>query len=112
MFAFTPRVSAVAVVVTFRTRQLEKCYLDVAAGDRTFGKVLADRYVERINILRNATSFQHVRKISRLRCHQLKGERLGEWAINLDRFHRLIFTYTGGLMEVVCIEEVSKHYGD
>jgi proteic killer suppression protein len=47
-----------------------------------------------------------------LRCHALKGVRKGEYAINLSGFYRLIFTMTGNRLEIVMIEEVSKHYGD
>jgi proteic killer suppression protein len=47
-----------------------------------------------------------------LRCHELKGDRKGQYAINLTGYYRLIFTVTDKKMEIVCIEEVSKHYED
>ncbi len=51
-------------------------------------------------------------KLPGLRCHPLKGKRIGQYAINLNGFYRLIFTLTGETLEIVRIEEVSKHYDD
>jgi proteic killer suppression protein len=44
--------------------------------------------------------------------HPLKGSRKGEHAISLTGFYRLIFTLQGEQLEIVMLEEVSKHYGD
>jgi proteic killer suppression protein len=45
-----------------------------------------------------------------LRCHPLKGDRKGEFAVNLTGFMRLIFTVENEQLRIVMIEEVSKHY--
>ena len=100
------------MIVKFRTKRLEKCYLDVRLAYREFGKEVGTRFVRRIALLRSFVSLNDSNALSGLRCHQLKGERAGQWAINLDRFNRLIFTLVDGSLEVICIEEVSKHYGD
>lgn len=47
-----------------------------------------------------------------LRCHELKGDRKGQYAIKLTGFYRIIFTVIGKKLEIACIEEVSKHYDD
>jgi len=47
-----------------------------------------------------------------LRCHPLKGNRVGQWALNLTGFYRLIFTLEGNRLHIACIEEVSKHHDD
>jgi len=47
-----------------------------------------------------------------LRCHALKGKRLGQYSINLTGFYRLIFTLRGKHLDIAQIEEVSKHYGN
>jgi proteic killer suppression protein len=59
-----------------------------------------------------AHDIDEIRRLPGLRCHQLTGERAGEWAVNLTGFHRLILTLQGEQLQVVMIEEVSKHYGD
>jgi len=37
---------------------------------------------------------------------------MGQWALSLTGFHRLIFTLESDRLEIAMIEEVSKHYGD
>ena len=49
---------------------------------------------------------------SGLRCHPLKGNRKGQYAVKLTGFYRLIFTVDGNCLDIALIEEVSKHYDD
>ena len=53
-----------------------------------------------------------LKRLPGLRCHQLKGRRQGQWAVNLSVYQRLIFTLEGDRLEIVRIEGVSKHYED
>jgi proteic killer suppression protein len=96
--------------ITFRTRQLERCYLHSQLAVRTFGDVVARRYIERVNIIKLSKSIDDLKKLPGLRCHQLVGDRAGQWAVNLTGFYRLIFTLEGERLEIAHIEEVSKHY--
>lgn len=98
--------------VTFRTRKLEREYVCSKKAVQAYGKAVAQRYVERINIIKSATDIEELKKLPALDCHPLKGDRKGEWSITLIGRARLIFTLQGENLEVVHIEEVSKHYGD
>jgi len=53
-----------------------------------------------------------LKKLPGLRCHPLRGDREGQWAIKLTGNYRMIFTLRGDKMEIARIEEVSKHYDD
>jgi proteic killer suppression protein len=97
--------------VIFSTRELQKWHLDFRSAQRDLGQDLARRYIQRVDILIDADNVPQLQQIPGLRCHRLKGDRKDEWAISLDRFHRLIFTVNDDRMEVVRIEEISKHYG-
>lgn len=96
--------------VKFRTRKLERCYQESSRAIREFGPQEARRYIERINIIKQARNLEELQSLPGLRCHPLKGNRSGQWAINLTGFCRLIFTLQGDELEIVRIEEVSKHY--
>ena len=65
-----------------------------------------------INIIKSAADLEALKKQRSLRCHELKGDREGQWAINVTDRYRLIFSLQGDDLEIVQIEEVSKHYGD
>jgi proteic killer suppression protein len=98
--------------VLFRTRKLQKQYLDYREGEKSFGKKVARKYILRVNIIKISKDIEELRRQSVLHCHPLKGKRAGQWAVNLTESYRLIFSLHGKSLEVVRIEEVSKHYGD
>jgi proteic killer suppression protein len=91
---------------------LAQCAESYSVALRTWGNEIARKYQQRVKLLENAESIAELRQMPGLRCHPLKGERSGEWAINLNRYYRLIFTLEGRAAEMLTIEEVSKHYGD
>ena len=79
---------------------------------RAYGEPVARKYIQRVGIIKSARGIEELKRMPGLRCHELKGDRKGYWAINLTGFQRLIFTLEGKRLEIAHIEEVSKHYGD
>lgn len=98
--------------ITFRTTKLEKQYTKSQEAVRAYGMEVALRYILRVNTIKAARGIEELEKLPGLRCRRLKGNRKGQWAINLTGFWRLIFTLQGDELEIVRIEEVSKHYDD
>lgn len=98
--------------IQFRTKKLQKHYENSKEAEKTYGIPVARRYIGRINIIKQTCDLSELMQLPGLRCHELKGNRKGHYAINLTGFYRLIFTVTGKKLEIVCIEEVSKHYED
>jgi len=98
--------------VTFRTRKLEREYVCSKKAVQAYGETVARRYIERINIIKSARDIEELERLPGIKCHPLKGDRRGQWAIKLTAQMRLIFTLRGENFEVVRIEEVSKHYED
>ena len=100
------------MIVNFRTRKLEKCFLQSKQAYREFGGQVGRKYIQRINIIKSINSLDDLRKLPGLRCHPLKGDRSGQYAVKLIGFYRLIFTVEGDALNIAMIEEVSKHYED
>ncbi len=100
------------MVVTFRTRKLEKQYRRYDLASRAYGQSVARKYIQRIGIIKKSYNIEELECIPVLKCHPLKGNRREQWAISLTGFYRLIFTLQGSKLEIVRIEEVSKHYDD
>jgi proteic killer suppression protein len=98
--------------VTFGTRHLERCYAEHKLAAREFGADVSRRYIQRINLIKAAQSIDDLPRLPGLRFHALSGDRKGQYAVNLTGFYRLILTLHGSRLEIVRIEEVSKHYGD
>jgi toxin HigB-1 len=100
------------VEVTFRTRKLEREYQKIALAKKAYGEQVARKYIQRVNIIKHAAHLEELTTLPGLRCHPLKGDRKGQYAVNLTGFYRLIFSLRGDALEIVTIEEVSKHYDD
>jgi proteic killer suppression protein len=100
------------VQVTFRTKKLDKCYRDFQGASREWGNDVARKYIQRIDIIQETANMRDLSALPGLNCHELKGDRAGQYAITLLGFWRLIFTLQDEPMEIVRVEEVSKHYGD
>jgi proteic killer suppression protein len=98
--------------IRFKTNSLERQYTDYKEACKEHGDQIARKYIERINIIRAAKDINVLMRIRTLRCHPLRGDREGEWAIKLSGFYRLIFTLEGENLQIAKIEEVSKHYDD
>ena len=98
--------------VTYRTRRLEGCYAEHKLAIREFGAEVGRRYIQRINLIKAARSVDDLPRLPGLRFHALTGDRQGQYAVNLTGFYRLILTLHGSSLDIVRIEEVSKHYGD
>ena len=98
--------------ILFRTKKLEKNFTNQREAEKAYGKEVARKYIYRINIIQQAKNIEEIKSLPGLRCHELTGNRKGQWSIHLTGFYRLIFTFHGKTLEIVRIEEVSKHYDD
>ena len=96
--------------VTFRTRKLKREYREYARAVKSYGTEVARKYVQRIDIIKQVRNIEELIRLPGLRCHALKGDRHGQYAVKLTGFYRLIFTLKGESLEIAQIEEVSKHY--
>jgi proteic killer suppression protein len=100
------------VQIRFRTTKLQKQYENHREAEKAYGIQVARKYIERINIIKQSHGMDELRRLPGLSCHELKADRHGQWAVNLTMRYRLIFFLEGDEMEIVCIQEVSKHYND
>jgi proteic killer suppression protein len=98
--------------VVFRSKKLEKCFLNSSLAVREWGETIARKYIQRINILQVAKSLYDLNSLPELKCHPLKGNRAGQYAVKLDGTWRLIFSIEGDVLNIICILEVSRHYDD
>lgn len=98
--------------IRFRTRGLQRQYEHSKEAEKAYGRAVARKYIQRVNIIKASQGLHDLIAQGPLRCHPLKGQRQGQYAMRLHDRWRLIFTVESGVIEVACIEEVSKHYGD
>ena len=97
--------------VSFRSSQLERCYRNSQQARRRWGDVVARKYIQRVDELLDAETFQDLRQLRFMRLHALTGRRDGQFAIDLTGRWRLIVAI-GEMSDSLEILEVTNHYGD
>lgn len=97
--------------VVFASNHLQRCFEESAEAARTWGTDVGRRYILRINALLSAEAFSDLYTVRSLRLHPLKGDRAGQYAIDITNRVRLVLTYQDD-EQTIRVEEVSQHYGD
>jgi toxin HigB-1 len=98
------------VDIEFSTKRLERASLDFAESSRIFGVPIGRKYIQRVLVLRAAENFSQLFGIQSLKLHPLKGNRAGQYAINLTGNYRLILEKAGE--DKVRIVDVEDYHGD
>lgn len=75
----------------FQSSKLRDTCNDVGLRQRAFGQRTSKVLGRRLDELRAARSLADVARLPAARCHELKGPRLGQLAVDLDHPRRLVF---------------------
>jgi len=79
------------VIISFRTNQLEKCANNFKEAVKKWGDQYAYRVIQRLDGLKAANSLEDVSHLPPPRCHELDGQRKGQFAVTTKDPARLIF---------------------
>ena len=104
--------NGVSLEIKFATNKLQKQFEQSALAIKAYGDEIGKAYISRVNTLKHAKNFEDLYLIPQLKFHPLKGNRKGQFAVNLSGFWRLIISNDGTITDIAKIEEVSKHYDD
>jgi proteic killer suppression protein len=91
---------------------LQRCYEKQRVAVGEWGKEVARKYVQRIDILRQCRSIEDLGLLPALRFHPLEGRRKGQYAIKLTGAVRLIVVFEDRAMQIVRVEEVVDYHGE
>lgn len=94
--------------VSFRTRKLERCFLDADRAIREWGPQVGRRYVQRIDTLLEAERRSNVQAVRAFGLHPLSGRRDGQHALRLTGQVRLILTFESETS--IIVEEVTDYH--
>lgn len=76
--------------IRFGNNKLAKQLENASAIKKSFG-VMAKKVSMRLDDIRAAPNLAVLKQIPQAACHELKGDRAGEWAVSISGNHRLIF---------------------
>lgn len=94
--------------ITYKTHKLERVCTDASIARKEYGSEMAERIAQRINELRAADTVDMLVQFQLGRCHPLKGDRLGQFAMDLVHPYRLVFITNGvevQLAKIMAIED-------
>ena len=80
--------------IVFQTSKLTKTFNSTSALQKAYGDRIAQAIMRRLAVLKNARTLSLVPTTKPERCHQLTGNRRGQYAIDLIHPYRLIFKAT------------------
>ena len=76
--------------IEFSNKKLKKQFSNATEIKKAFGE-MAKKVSVRYDQMRNSPNLMIFMQIPAADCHQLKGNRTGEWAASISVNHRLIF---------------------
>ena len=77
--------------IIFRNNRLLKMANTQASARASLGKVGGDRFMRRLEEMYSSDTLAILKTLPQARCHALKGNRKGQFAVDLDQPYRLIF---------------------
>ena len=84
-------ILSVPVTITFKTAKLQKIFNSRRNLVREYGEYNAARIAVRMAVLLQAPNLAAVPTGKPDRCHELKGNRRGQFAVDIVQPHRLVF---------------------
>lgn len=81
--------------IEFRTAKLRQSCENFKKACRTWGQESARRLVQRLNEIEAAETLDVLLRLPGARCHQLKHDRAGQFAVDLRPPKRLVFRPSG-----------------
>ena len=76
--------------IDFKNNKIRKVLSDAREMQKAFGN-MAKKVSQRMEQLKAAPALSDMVNYQAARCHQLKGERKGEWIVDISVNHRMIF---------------------
>lgn len=76
--------------IEFSSHRLEQASVSLSEASRIFGVPVGRKYIQRLAVLRATDKFSELYGHRALRLHPLKGNRSGQYSINITGNYRLI----------------------
>lgn len=96
--------------VVYKTRTLQRICTDVQAASRKYGIRMAEVISMRVKQMKIAKNTEELLYFRIGRCHALKGNRAGQFAMDLVHPYRLVFERIGDVVQIVRIVEITDYH--
>ena len=89
--------------ITYKNRKIERICTNAKVADREYGSQMSAKIHMRIDEIRAVDTVEEMIQFRIGRCHALKGNRKGQYAVDFEHPYRLVFTKHGNEIEIAHI---------
>lgn len=96
--------------ITYKTKKLERVCTDFGKAKHEYGIAIASKLIQRIGEISAADSVEMLVQYSIGRCHPLKGNRDGQYAMDLAQPYRLVFEKNGTTIQLIRVISIEDYH--
>lgn len=96
--------------ITYKNNKIKKVCTDAKAAERTYGQEMADKIHQRIDEIGAADTVEMMIQFHIGRCHPLKQNRKGQYAVDLVHPYRLVFEKHDDEIQIANILEIVDYH--
>lgn len=96
--------------ITYRDNRIERVCTDYSAAKKVYDVRMAAKIHQRIREIEQSENVEMMIRFRIGRCHLLKGDRQGEYAIDLVHPYRLVFIKRGDKIQIAEIMEIVDYH--
>ncbi|MCR5760899.1 MAG: hypothetical protein K6F82_02710 [Sphaerochaetaceae bacterium] len=98
------------MVVTYKNRKIETICTDARVAEKKYGREMAEKIQLRVDQLSAADSVEMMIQSHIGRCHQLRVDRKGQFAVDLVNPFRLVFEKIGEEIQIVKVLKIVDYH--
>lgn len=96
--------------ITYKTRKIEKVCTIASEAEKKYGSEMAEKIHQRIDEIDASDTVEEMIQYHIGRCHPLKGNRKGQYAMDLVHPYRLIFEQIGDEIKIANVMEIEDYH--
>lgn len=96
--------------ITYKNNKIKKVCTHAKTAEKAYGKEMAVKIHQRIDEIHAADNVEMMIKFHIGRCHSLKHNRKGQYAVDLVHPYRLVFEKNGKEIQIVNILEIIDYH--
>lgn len=97
--------------IVFRNKRMERLCTEPSLTERTYGSKMAEKIHQRIDEIRASESIEMMIAFHIGRCHPLKSNRKGQYAMDLIHPYRLVFAKGEKEKRTAMVIEIVDYHG-
>lgn len=96
--------------ITFKNKKIARICSDIKYSDSYYGPAISEKIHMRIDEIQASDTVEEMMKYHIGRCHPLKNDRKGQYAVDLVHPYRLVFEKHGKEIQIAHILEVVDYH--